>query len=149
MEIEIEQVSSYSTIFELLNSTNHHFNDIIYFRDHPTTIKRRFFSVFVMMLLAPIFVQFFFTKETLDQGDLFTQMGLRWSGIIPATFGPLFLTAVLFLGPLTMQFYSGVYRIYTGINGGIVTFVCHFCLHDLVCISIFLQCIYKKYFDLI
>ncbi|CAB3245630.1 unnamed protein product [Arctia plantaginis] len=46
-------------------------------RDHPSTIKRRFFSVSVMMLLAPFFVQIFFTKETLNKGDLFTQMGLQ------------------------------------------------------------------------
>ncbi|CAB3249306.1 unnamed protein product [Arctia plantaginis] len=82
-------------------------------RDHPSTIKRRFFSVSVMMLLAPFFVQIFFTKETLNKGDLFTQMGLRWSGIILAVIVPLFLTAVLFLGPLIMQFYSGVWKIYT------------------------------------
>lgn len=81
-------------------------------RDHPSTIKRRFFSVSIMMLLTPLFIQFFFTQETLSKGDLFTQLGLRWSGIIPAIFGPLFLTAVLFMGPLTIQVYSGVWKLY-------------------------------------
>ncbi|XP_047033863.1 CAAX prenyl protease 2 [Helicoverpa zea] len=81
-------------------------------RDHPTTIKKRFFSVSVMMFLAPFFVQYFFTRETLNKGDLFMQLGLRWSGLIPALVGPLFLTATLFLGPLTMQFLSGIWKLY-------------------------------------
>ncbi|CAH0594326.1 unnamed protein product [Chrysodeixis includens] len=81
-------------------------------RDHPSTIKRRFFSVSVMMLLAPFFVQWFFTGETLSKGNLYEQLGLRWSGVLPAIFAPLFLTAILFLGPLTMQFLSGIWKLY-------------------------------------
>ncbi|KAJ8723832.1 hypothetical protein PYW07_007812 [Mythimna separata] len=81
-------------------------------RDHPSTIKRRFFSVSVMMLLAPFLVQYFITEESLSKGDLYEHLGLRWSGIIPAMISPLILTATLFLGPLTMQFLSGIWKLY-------------------------------------
>lgn len=81
-------------------------------RDHPSTIKRRFFSVSVMMLLAPFLVRYFMNEESLRKGDLYEQLGLRWSGIIPAIISPLFLTATLFLGPLTMQFLSGIWKLY-------------------------------------
>lgn len=66
------------------------------------------------MILAPFFVQYFFTEETLSKGDLYEQLGLRWSGVVPAIFSPLFLTATLFLGPLTMQFLSGIWKLYAG-----------------------------------
>ncbi|XP_037302268.1 CAAX prenyl protease 2-like [Manduca sexta] len=83
-----------------------------YSRDHPTTIKRRFFSVTCMMIVAPFISQYFWTEETLRKGDLWEHMGLKYSGIIQATLLPLFITAVLFLGPLTMQFLSGTLKIY-------------------------------------
>ncbi|XP_004924603.1 CAAX prenyl protease 2 isoform X2 [Bombyx mandarina] len=82
-------------------------------RDHPSTIKRRFFSVSCMMLLAPFFMKYFLTKETLSKGELLEHLGLRTSGWIQATLLPLFLTAILFLGPLTMQFLSGIWKLYT------------------------------------
>ncbi|KAJ0173556.1 hypothetical protein K1T71_010705 [Dendrolimus kikuchii] len=81
-------------------------------RDHPSVIKRRFFSVTVMMFLAPYFTQYFLTEDTLSRGDLYEQLGLKWSGIFYALVVPLFLTVILFLGPLTMQFLSGVLKFY-------------------------------------
>ncbi|XP_068619164.1 CAAX prenyl protease 2 [Battus philenor] len=81
-------------------------------RDHPSTIKRRFFSVFCIMLLAPCVTWLFLKEETLIRGDMYEQLGLRLSGIIVAFVTPLALTSVLFLGPLTMQFLSGTWRIY-------------------------------------
>ncbi|XP_072929791.1 CAAX prenyl protease 2 [Epargyreus clarus] len=81
-------------------------------RDHPTTIKRRFFSVFCMMLLAPFFAQLFLTEDTLARADVLEHMGLRMAGSLKAATFPLILTAILFLGPLTMQYFAGVLSIY-------------------------------------
>ncbi|XP_049877996.1 CAAX prenyl protease 2 [Pectinophora gossypiella] len=81
-------------------------------RDHPSTIKRRFFSVSCMMLLAPFVTQYFLTDMSLTRGDVYDQLGLRAPGFINALILPLVLTAVLFLGPLTMQFLSGIWTIY-------------------------------------
>ncbi|VVC90573.1 unnamed protein product [Leptidea sinapis] len=77
-------------------------------RDHPSTIKKRCFSVFVMMLLAPIFTQYFLS----DPSDIYEKMGLRETALFKALLLPLLLTATLFLGPLTMQFFSGGWWIY-------------------------------------
>ncbi|XP_037963093.2 CAAX prenyl protease 2 [Plutella xylostella] len=81
-------------------------------RDHPSTIKRRFFSVSCMMLLAPFFTQYFFTEGTLVKGDVYGHLGLRAAGVVQASIVPLILTAILFLGPLTMQFFSGIWKLY-------------------------------------
>ncbi|XP_013183873.2 CAAX prenyl protease 2 isoform X2 [Amyelois transitella] len=81
-------------------------------RDHPSTIKKRFFSVFCMMLLAPFITRNFLSEESSSKGTFFEHMGLRMSGLITATFAPLFLTSVLFLGPLCMQYFSGLLKLY-------------------------------------
>lgn len=88
---------------------------VLCFRDHPSTIKRRFFSVFCVMLLAPFLTQYFLTEETINRGDMYEQLGLRSSGLIIAIVAPLFLTAILFLGPLTMHVISGSWKLYAGI----------------------------------
>lgn len=41
-------------------------------------------------------------------------MGLRTEGIIPAIFMPLFLTMILFLGPLAMKISTGLLKVYIG-----------------------------------
>ncbi|XP_059053264.1 CAAX prenyl protease 2 [Achroia grisella] len=81
-------------------------------RDHPSTIKRRFFSVFCMMLLAPFLTRYFLTKETLSKGDIYDHLGLRLPGLVTASFAPLLLTIVLFMGPLCMQYLSGMWTLY-------------------------------------
>ncbi|CAH2094699.1 unnamed protein product [Euphydryas editha] len=81
-------------------------------RDHPTTIKRRFLSVCCMMLLAPVFTHALLKDEMLQKGDIYEYMGFRMSGMISALFVPLFLTAILFLGPLTMHFIAGTWKLY-------------------------------------
>ncbi|KAI5633042.1 CAAX protease self-immunity domain-containing protein [Phthorimaea operculella] len=81
-------------------------------RDHPSTIKKRFFSVSCMMLIAPFVTFYFLTEFSLTKGDVYDQLGLRWSGLIQASVLPLLLTAILFLGPLTMQALSGIWKIY-------------------------------------
>lgn len=81
-------------------------------RDHPTTIKRRFLSVCCMMLLAPVFTHLLLKEEMLQKGDIYEYMGFRISGMLSAMFLPLFLTAILFLGPLTMHFIAGTWKLY-------------------------------------
>ncbi|CAF4868562.1 unnamed protein product [Pieris macdunnoughi] len=80
-------------------------------RDHPSTIKRRFFSVFIMMMLAPLFTYYFLNKP-LDIREMYEKMGLREEGFVQALILPLLLTVILFLGPLSMQLFSGAWRIY-------------------------------------
>lgn len=77
-----------------------------------------------MMLLAPYFTQYFLTEQTLSRGDLLKQLGLKWCGLHYALVIPLFLTAVLFLGPLTMQFLSGVLKLYAGMTK--LRYICQF-----------------------
>ncbi|XP_053613495.1 CAAX prenyl protease 2 isoform X1 [Plodia interpunctella] len=65
-----------------------------------------------MMLFAPFITRLFLTEENLNKGTFFEQMGLRLSGLIMATIFPLFLTVVLFMGPLSMQYLSGLLKLY-------------------------------------
>ncbi|XP_072840505.2 CAAX prenyl protease 2 isoform X1 [Pogona vitticeps] len=70
-------------------------------RDHPAVIKRRFTSVLVVSLLSPCFIWAWKEVTGVKPGpSLFTLMGFRLEGIVPATVLPLLLTMVLFLGPL-------------------------------------------------
>ncbi|XP_058057241.1 CAAX prenyl protease 2 [Anopheles bellator] len=82
-------------------------------RDHPSTIKRRFFSVFVVMLVAPFFVLALSSKQVFERYSLWEIMGFRREGLFTAASIPLLLTMVLFLGPLSVQLSSGVWRIYS------------------------------------
>lgn len=43
---------------------------------------------------------------TLFQVTLWSQMGLRWEGLLPALVMPLILTFILFLGPLVQSHLS-------------------------------------------
>ncbi|XP_023933534.1 CAAX prenyl protease 2-like, partial [Lingula anatina] len=80
--------------------------------DHPATIKRRCISVLLFSSLAPGFVWYFSTPtETLGH-SLMTWLGVRFSGTIMAAVLPLFLTIVLFLGPLTLFYLDGVLKLY-------------------------------------
>lgn len=69
-----------------------------------------------MMLLAPFFTYALVKEETLKNGNIYDYMGLRIPGMIAALFVPLLLTATLFLGPLTMHFFAGTWKLYSGIN---------------------------------
>ncbi|PNF23073.1 CAAX prenyl protease 2 [Cryptotermes secundus] len=82
-------------------------------RDHPSTIKKRFFSVFVMMFISPLFLYFFSQEHILQKATLWQLLGLRMHGLLPAIVIPMFLTMVLFLGPLSMQGFSGLWKLYT------------------------------------
>lgn len=117
MEDKIEQVLLASVFNKILNGFSKkllHTTFGIYFRDHPSTIKRRFFSVSCMMVLSPFFSHYMLTKDSINKGDIFEHLGLRLTGIFQAIFIPLFMTATLFLGSLTMQYNSGIWKLYTG-----------------------------------
>ncbi|PSN50774.1 CAAX prenyl protease 2 [Blattella germanica] len=83
-----------------------------YFRDHPSTIKKRFLSVFIMMFISPLFLYYFSQEHILQKATIWQLLGLRLHGLLPAIFIPMFLTMTLFLGPLTMQGYSGLWKLY-------------------------------------
>lgn len=45
---------------------------------------------------------------------MYEKMGLREEGFFQALILPLLLTVILFLGPLSMQLFSGAWRIFIG-----------------------------------
>lgn len=71
-------------------------------RDHPTTIKQRFCSVFTVAVLSPVILKFFISAEKFSKYSTLDLLGLRLPGFLPAAILPLILTMVLFLGPLSM-----------------------------------------------
>ncbi|XP_055697786.1 CAAX prenyl protease 2 [Phlebotomus papatasi] len=81
-------------------------------RDHPTTILKRFLSVFLVMTISPLFLYIFSSQNLLSRVTLWEAMGFRRDGAYVAFFIPLTLTALLFLGPISMQVYSGVWKLY-------------------------------------
>lgn len=85
-------------------------------RDHPSTIKKRFFSVFIVMLLSPFFVYFFSSPDLFKHFTIWEVMGLRKDGLLSALVIPFLLTMVLFLGPLSVQLTNGIWKIYSGIR---------------------------------
>lgn len=85
-------------------------------RDHPSTIKKRFFSVFIVMLISPFFVYLFSSSDLFKHFTIWEVMGLRKEGLFSAFVIPLLLTMVLFLGPLSVQLTNGIWKVYSGSN---------------------------------
>ncbi|XP_064483842.1 CAAX prenyl protease 2-like [Ornithodoros turicata] len=82
-------------------------------RDHPSTIKRRFVSVFIIICISPLFVTFGADLHHFKQGTRISSLlGLRSTGWIQAAILPLFLTMVLFAGPLAVHYCDGVWSLY-------------------------------------
>ncbi|XP_020896794.1 CAAX prenyl protease 2 [Exaiptasia diaphana] len=77
-------------------------------RDHPKTIKQRFKSVFVVSLLAPLYVWFWSDSRSgalsVKFYSLWRWLGIHINNVIVASVLPLLLTMVLFLGPLVLLF---------------------------------------------
>lgn len=82
-------------------------------RDHPSTIKRRFFSVFVVMLISPVFVMTLSCDAVFQKYSMWEIMGFRLEGLVTAIGLPLVLTAILFLGPLSGTLTNGLWRVYS------------------------------------
>ncbi|XP_039281538.1 CAAX prenyl protease 2 isoform X2 [Nilaparvata lugens] len=81
-------------------------------RNHPSVIKKRFFSVFIVMLISPIFTYMFTRCNKFSTLTLWELLGFRWQGFLLATVLPLILTVTLFLGPLALQGFSGLWNLY-------------------------------------
>ncbi|KAG5680967.1 hypothetical protein PVAND_010442 [Polypedilum vanderplanki] len=82
-------------------------------RDHPSTIKKRFFSVFIVMLISPLFIYLFSSSDLLKTYTIWYVMGLRIEGFFSALIYPLLLTIVLFLGPLSVQLTNSIWKVYS------------------------------------
>lgn len=81
-------------------------------RDHPETIKRRFISVTVIMAISPLFVYFLCHDQITPELSLWRLLGLKTDYLERAFIIPLLLTALLFLGPISVQAYNGGWRTY-------------------------------------
>lgn len=68
--------------------------------DHPTTVKRRFLSVSVVMLISPFFVYYLLCYDQTTNVSIWEIMGFRTSGVALAICVPFLLTATLFLGSI-------------------------------------------------
>uniref|UniRef100_V5H061 CAAX prenyl protease 2 n=2 Tax=Ixodes ricinus TaxID=34613 RepID=V5H061_IXORI len=84
-------------------------------RDHPSTIKKRFVSVFAIICISPLFVVFgadlaYFKKDM----TIPALLGLRLEGLAQAVLLPLALTMVLFTGPLVLHYFDGIWSLYIG-----------------------------------
>ncbi|PBC33879.1 CAAX prenyl protease [Apis cerana cerana] len=84
-----------------------------YSREHPTVIKKRFFSVFIMSLISPALLYFGMNEKVFQKATIWELLGLRWPGLIQAIIIPLLLTMILFLGPICVQGFNGLWRLYT------------------------------------
>lgn len=69
-------------------------------------------SVFVMMFVSPLFLYMFSGCDMLYKNTIWELLGLRWPGLFLASVLPLFLTMILFLGPLALQAFSGLWNLY-------------------------------------
>lgn len=83
-------------------------------RDHPATVKRRFLSVTVVMLISPVFVYKFSSNELLEKVWFNDLLGLRWQGLLMAIAVPYLLTMLLFLGPLCVELQNDTLKVFMG-----------------------------------
>lgn len=80
--------------------------------DHPTTVKKRFLSVSVVMLISPFFVYYLLCYGQTTNVSIWEIMGFRTSGIALAIIVPFLLTATLFLGSICLL----------ALNGSLITY---------------------------
>ncbi|XP_042902985.1 CAAX prenyl protease 2 isoform X2 [Parasteatoda tepidariorum] len=80
-------------------------------RDHPSTIKRRFLSVFIISFFSAVVVYIFADRSYFGYDvSYWSLVGIQASGLLQAIIIPLFLTMVLFLGPLSLHYNDGQYN---------------------------------------
>ncbi|XP_065669772.1 CAAX prenyl protease 2 [Hydra vulgaris] len=78
-------------------------------RDHPITIKQRIKSVLIVCLLAPIYLYLCSTEEGVKY-PLWEWIGFRTKGFFSSLFLTLFLTVILFTGPLVQVIITGGFK---------------------------------------
>lgn len=82
-------------------------------RDHPSTIKKRFVSVFAIICISPLFVVFGADLDYFNESATIPALlGLRLEGLVQAVLLPLVLTMVLFSGPLVLHYFDGIWSLY-------------------------------------
>lgn len=69
-------------------------------RDHPSTIKKRFLSVSFMLIISPLYTWYFISDKT--KVPIRYWLGLKWDGIFMSAASSLFLTCILFMGPICL-----------------------------------------------
>lgn len=82
------------------------------FSDHPTTVKKRFLSVSIVMLISPFFVYFLLCHDQPTNVSLWEILGFRTSGIAVAICVPFLLTAILFSGSICALALNGTLQTY-------------------------------------
>lgn len=75
-------------------------------------MKKRFCSVFMVMLISPIFIYVLLLANKSIGITIWEIMGFRTKGILVALCVPLLLTATLFLGPICAIIINGVWKSY-------------------------------------
>jgi len=76
-------------------------------RDHPSTIKKRFISVACTSLFAAFYMSFMCRNSEQSWNRY---VGLHTDSFLLASFLPLLLTMILFLGPLSLLFFDSSLR---------------------------------------
>lgn len=66
-----------------------------------------------MLFISPVFLYVALDKAILKEKTFLEILGLRLDGLLQAFTMPLFLTMILFLGPLYMQMLNGLFKVYT------------------------------------
>lgn len=94
-----------------------------YPRDHSETIKERFIRVFTVCIIAvPFFWSFSTRSHSVKAKNVFTWLGMRCNGGIMAATLPLLLTMILFLGPLSLHYLDGIFKLYKDWNYWLLSF---------------------------
>lgn len=75
-------------------------------------MKRRFFSVTIVMIVSSVFVYLIIPVEVTGDAPIWQILGFRTEGLLIAVTMPLLLTVILFLGPVATQIQSGTWRLY-------------------------------------
>ncbi|XP_074037091.1 ras converting CAAX endopeptidase Sras isoform X2 [Leptinotarsa decemlineata] len=71
-----------------------------------------------MLFISPCFLYIGLDNETLEKISFLEILGIKSQGLWRAIFLPLFLTMTLFLGPISMEIWSGVSKIFKGNKEG-------------------------------
>ncbi|CAG7724973.1 unnamed protein product [Allacma fusca] len=79
---------------------------------HPNVMKKRFVSVTGASVVAPLIAYPFIQRELLENHSILEIFGVRTEGLFLAIIVPLLLTSILFLGPLAVEYSTGVLKVY-------------------------------------